>query len=122
MGAVWAIPLVALLGVACQGQAGQAGSGAAPSAATAPAVSVPSTPQTTKEASMTEVDTRPIGTATLNADGSLSLQLRAEGAGGMMGDAFFTYQPGDAMYKKVLDHVGGLKAGESKPVPPFPEK
>jgi len=101
--------LLALVGVACQGRAQQ------PTAAPAPATS-------NKEMVMTEVDTRPIGTATLNADGSLSLQLRAEGGGGMMGDAFFTYRPGDAMYQKVLDHVGGLKAGESKPVPPFPEK
>jgi hypothetical protein len=62
-----------------------------------------------------------IGVATLNPDGSLTLQLRAEGPG-LRGDAQFVYKPGDAMIKTVLDHVGGLAPGESKPVPPWPEE
>jgi hypothetical protein len=32
------------------------------------------------------------------------------------------YPPGDPDYDKVLKHLGGLKPGDDKPVPPFPEK
>jgi len=61
-----------------------------------------------------------IGTATRNADGSLTLTLRAEGPG-MRGDAQFVYQPSDPMFQKVLAHLGGLEPGQSKPVPPWPD-
>lgn len=60
-----------------------------------------------------------IGVATMQSDGVLVLQLRAQGAGGLIGDARITYSPGDPNYQKVLQHLGGLKPGESKPVPPF---
>lgn len=78
----------------------------------------PAAQNVTKEAPMTALPS--IGVATLNADGSLTLQLRAEGPSGAKGDAQFVYKPGDPMYKSVLDHVGGLKPGETKPVPPWP--
>jgi len=80
----------------------------------------PTTRNVTKEAPMTAPTS--IGIATLNADGSLTLQLRAEGPSGARGDAQFVYKPTDPMYQKMLDHVGGLKPGETKPVPPWPEK
>ena len=58
-----------------------------------------------------------------NADASLhSLLLRAEGPGGMRGDAKFTYPPSDPQYQMVLEHVGGLEPGATKSVPPWPEK
>lgn len=59
-----------------------------------------------------------IGVATMQKDGTLVLQLRAEGPG-MVGDALFTYAPEHPQYKKVLEHIGGLTVGESKPVPPW---
>ena len=65
--------------------------------------------------------TTSIGVATMKPDGVLVLQLRAEGPGGAIGDARITYSPGDPNYQKVLSHLGGLKPGESKPVPPFPD-
>ncbi len=60
-----------------------------------------------------------IGTARLREDGTLELKLRAEGPGGMVGDSLVTYAPDDKNYQQVLAHVGGLKPGEVKPVPPF---
>ena len=70
---------------------------------------------------MTAADTRPIGTIRMNDDLSLTLQLRAEGpTPGLVGDALFVYKPGDPMYSKVLEHVGGLTPGQTKPVPPWP--
>lgn len=64
----------------------------------------------------------PIGTATMQADGTLILMLRAEDpSGAITGDAMFTYVPGTKDYEDVLKHIGGLKPGESKPVPPWPQ-
>jgi hypothetical protein len=63
-----------------------------------------------------------IGVATMKEDGTIVLDLRAEGAGGVLGDARMTYPPGHAQYADVLRHLGGLKRGESKPVPPWPER
>lgn len=48
------------------------------------------------------------------------LQLRAEGPGGAHGDGLFRYPCDHKDYAMVLKHVGGLKPGESKPVPPWP--
>jgi hypothetical protein len=62
-----------------------------------------------------------IGEATMKADGTLVLQLRAESPGGGAGDALFEYPPDDPKYQETLEHIGGLKPGESKPVPPWPE-
>lgn len=46
--------------------------------------------------------------------------LRAEGEGGMVGDAFFIYMKGSPQYEEMMKHIGGLKRGESKPVPAYP--
>jgi hypothetical protein len=61
-----------------------------------------------------------IGTATLEQDGTLVMQLRAEADGKTIGDSLLRYKPGDPNYQKMLQHVGGLKPGETKPVPPWP--
>ena len=62
-----------------------------------------------------------IGSATMEADGTIVLMLRAEGEGGLIGDAMFSYPPGDPHYQETLDHLCGLEPGQSKPVPPWPE-
>lgn len=61
-----------------------------------------------------------IGQASMKPDGTIVLQLRAEGAGGAVGDALITYPKSDPKYGSVLKHLGGLKPGQTKPVPPFP--
>lgn len=63
-----------------------------------------------------------IGSALMLPDGTIELMLRAEGPGGMRGDAKFAYPPSHPQYQMVLKHVGGLEPGTSKPVPPWPEK
>jgi membrane-bound lytic murein transglycosylase B len=60
-----------------------------------------------------------IGSATMKADGTIQLMLRAEG-GGAVGDALLVYPKTHPKYEYVLKHLGGLKPGQSKPVPPFP--
>ena len=61
-----------------------------------------------------------IGTARMEADGTIVLDLRAERAG-TVGHARFTYRPDDPQYPEVLAHLGGLAVGEEKLVPPWPE-
>jgi hypothetical protein len=64
-----------------------------------------------------------IGVASMEKDGTIVLQLRAELDGGAnLGEGYFRYPPTDAEYQKILKHVGGLKPGESKDVLPWPEE
>ena len=63
-----------------------------------------------------------IGSATMKKDGTIVLQLRATGEGGLVGDALFTYKKGHHRYDKIIERVGGLEPGQSKPVPPWPDK
>ena len=61
-----------------------------------------------------------IGVATMLDDGTIRMQLVARGEGGMIGDAMISYPPSHKDYASILKHLGGMKLGESKPVPPFP--
>ena len=61
-----------------------------------------------------------IGQATMRDDGTIVLDLRAEGPGGAVGDARLVYPPSHKDYKMILDHLGGIRPGENKPVAPFP--
>ena len=51
-------------------------------------------------------------------DRTLVLDLRAE-SGAALGDARLVYPPSHAQYHSVLEHLGGLSPGETKPVPPW---
>ena len=66
-----------------------------------------------------------IGAATMDTDGTLKLQLRAEGPGGIVGDALLVYPPTHADYAMVKKHLeqtdGPMKPGDSRPVAPFPD-
>ena len=55
------------------------------------------------------------------ADGTITLHLTRTADGGYL-DATFTYRIGDPDYQKTLDHIGGLKPGETKLVPPWLDK
>lgn len=59
-----------------------------------------------------------IGVATMLDDGTIRLQLVARGEG----DAMLTYPPTHAQYQYILDHLGPMRPGDSKPVLPFPDK
>lgn len=62
-----------------------------------------------------------IGMATMSENGTITLDLRAAGSGGLTGDARFVYPRGHKQYDEILRHLGGLRPGETKPVPPWPE-
>lgn len=61
-----------------------------------------------------------IGVATMQSDGTIVLELRAEGPD-IRGDARIVYPKDHPQYKSVLEHLGGLEPGQSKPVPPWPD-
>jgi hypothetical protein len=63
----------------------------------------------------------PIGEANMLEDGTIVLNLRAE-TDGAIGHTRFTYRPGDEEYQSIIEHLGGIKAGESKLVPPWPSE
>lgn len=62
-----------------------------------------------------------IGSATMEADGTIVLNLIATG-GGITGHGVIEYHPDHPDYQMILDHLGGLKPGQTKPVPPFPDE
>ncbi len=70
---------------------------------------------------MEREEKRSIGSARMEEDGTIILQLRAETAGGAIGDALFHYPPTDPQYRKILEHLGGIEKGQEKPVPPWPD-
>lgn len=62
-----------------------------------------------------------IGAASLDDDGAIVLDLRASDGRGILGDGRVIVPPGDARFRAVLAHLGGLAPGETKQVPPWPE-
>jgi len=62
-----------------------------------------------------------IGVAWLDEDGTISLRLRAVGPG-VIGETLLQYRPNHAEYEEILTHLGGLKPGETKRVPPWPDQ
>ncbi len=66
-----------------------------------------------------------IGVAKMNTDGVIIMQLTIidENNPSLIGDAYYEVLPSDKeRYKNILDHLGGLSLGESKFVPPWPDK
>jgi hypothetical protein len=61
-----------------------------------------------------------IGQAELRPDGTIVLTLRAEGSQGAVGDGQLVYAPSNKDYAAIVQHIGGIKPGEIKPVPPWP--
>lgn len=62
-----------------------------------------------------------IGVARMLDDGTIEMDLRATGPGGMIGDSRVSYAPDSPHYADILSHLGGLAPGEEKAVLPFPD-
>lgn len=60
-----------------------------------------------------------IGVCWMEDDGTIRMRLRAEGPGGLVGHAMMEYPPDHREYAEILEHVGPLKPGEHKSVPPW---
>lgn len=62
-----------------------------------------------------------IGQATMLHDRTIVLVLRAEGPTTQaVGDAQLVYPPTHPQYRQIAEHLGELRPGETKPVPPWP--
>jgi hypothetical protein len=62
------------------------------------------------------------GMATMQEDGTIRVVYRTQSATGLTADIVVQYQPTDEEYQQILEQVGGLSAGETKFIPPPPEK
>lgn len=60
-----------------------------------------------------------VGVAKMSADGTLTLYLRSESNGGPIAETVISYKPGDQKYDETIAHIGGIRAGEEKPIPPW---
>lgn len=60
-----------------------------------------------------------IGSAFMRPDGTLELLLRATDGGGLVGDARLVYPPAHPKYGEILKHLGEMKPGDTRPVPPW---
>ena len=63
-----------------------------------------------------------IGIASMSADRMITVMLRAENGKSVVGDAAFFMNPGHKDYEKTIQHVGGLKPGQTKPYPAWPAR
>jgi len=63
-----------------------------------------------------------IGIAWMENDGTLVMQLTARDSNRTLGDALLRYKPTDPQYRRMLDHVGDLKPGQTNSVPPWPAR
>jgi hypothetical protein len=61
-----------------------------------------------------------IGMARMLEDGTILVGVPGPGSGDRA-QAVLALRPGDTQYQPLLEHVGGLKAGETKPIPPWPD-
>jgi hypothetical protein len=62
-----------------------------------------------------------IGSASMDADRMITVMLRAEDDHRIMGNAAFFMNPDHKDNHTTIQHVGGLKPGQSKPYPAWPE-
>ncbi|HCF57640.1 MAG TPA: hypothetical protein DFS52_06555 [Myxococcales bacterium] len=69
-----------------------------------------------------EANQRSVGVAQMLADGTLVLDLRAEGPDGTVGHGHFTYPKDHPSYREVLEHLGEIEPGQTKSVPAWPDE
>lgn len=112
------VVVVALLAVACTSSSAPPQPAAKASAAPADAAVTMAAPDAAA-AAPTPAAQETIGVATMEKDGTIVMDLRATGPG-VTGDARILYPKDHKDYQKILDHLGGLAPGQTKPVPPFP--
>ena len=63
-----------------------------------------------------------VGTARMEKDGTLKLYLRTETPEGLVGEMLMVVPPDDPRHAGMVQHLGGIKPLEARPIPPFPPK
>jgi hypothetical protein len=59
-----------------------------------------------------------VGRAKMSGDGTITLQLRSLWPD-PIAESQLVFAPDDPQYDEIKHHLGGIKPGESKPVPPW---
>ena len=62
-----------------------------------------------------------VGVARMLENGTILIGIRGPAVDGPL-QAVLMVEPGDTNYQQILDHVGGLKPGETKSIPPWPDQ
>jgi hypothetical protein len=62
-----------------------------------------------------------VGVATMLPNGTILVGVPGPG-GESRAQAVLMVEPGDSTYQPIIDHVGGLKPGETKSIPPWPSR
>ncbi len=60
-----------------------------------------------------------VGTASMGPDNSIILDIASKQENGAIAHGHFVYPPGHPRYREILEHVGSIKPGETKPVRPW---
>lgn len=60
-----------------------------------------------------------VGVARMLADGTILVGVGGDDPG--RAQAVLEMHPGDTNYQMMIDHLGGLKPGETKSIPPWPD-
>ena len=60
-----------------------------------------------------------VGVATMLPNGTILVGVQGPGDDSRA-QAVLMVEPGDSTYQPIIDHVGGLKPGETKSIPPWP--
>ena len=63
-----------------------------------------------------------VGSAYMEADGTIEMRLRTEADDGTVGEALLVIPPGDPRHAAMVKHLDGIKPGEGRPIKPFPEE
>jgi hypothetical protein len=61
-----------------------------------------------------------VGVARMLANGTILVGIRGAEPDGAL-QAVLMVEPGDSTYQPIIEHVGGLKPGETKSIPPWPD-
>src|ERR1700686_5170549 len=62
-----------------------------------------------------------VGVAKMLENGTILIGIRGPAPDGPL-QAVLMVEPGDTNYQRIIDHVGGLKPGETKSIPPWPDQ
>ena len=60
-----------------------------------------------------------IGLATMTPDRTINLWFWIQ-TDKILADYYKVYKPDDPKYQEIFKHIGGIRPGEYKPIPPWP--
>jgi len=63
-----------------------------------------------------------VGSAYMEADGTIDMRLRTETDDGTVGEALLVIEPSDPRHAAMVKHLDGIKPGEGRSIKPFPEE